>query len=229
MPRRRRTSTAGLVFHVVNRAAKRARLFENDTEYASFECVLREAIARSDIELFAYCIMPNHWHLLLSPNADGELSRFMHWLTTTHARRWQTSRGLDGQGAVYQGRFKAIAVECDRHFLRVCRYVERNPVRGLLVERAEDWPRSSLSQRNRKAAAISLAEWPVAQPADWTTLVNRAQTAAEVEAVRVAIRRSEPFGDDQWKEAIRQRLGLPVPRRRGRPPGSRRVTSVSEK
>jgi putative transposase len=106
---------------VVNRAAKRTILFENASDYAAFERVLEAAVRRSRVAVFAYCIMPNHWHFLLSPPADGALSVFMHWLTTTHARRWQTARGLEGQGAVYQGRFKAIAIANDRHFLWVCR------------------------------------------------------------------------------------------------------------
>jgi putative transposase len=166
MPRRPRTSTSGLIFHVVNRAAKRAALFENAGDYDAFEHVLAEAIARGDIELYAYCLMPNHWHLLLSPRVDGALSRFMHWLTTTHARRWQTIRGLDGQGAVYQGRFRSIAVSSDEHFLWVCRYIERNALRAGLVENAEDWPRSSLARRLVEPATPWLAEWPVRRPGE---------------------------------------------------------------
>jgi putative transposase len=165
-------------------------------------------------------VMPNHWHFLLSPTVDGELSRFMHWLTTTHARRWQTKRGLDGQGAVYQGRFKAIPVSTDNHFLRVCRYVERNALRASLVERAEDWNWSSLSRRTVAGSQIPLSTWPVARPSDWVCFVNTVQTHAELDDIRVAIRRCEPFGDEAWKEAVKLRLGLLV-RKRGRPPRAR--------
>jgi len=217
MPRRPRTSTAGLVFHVVNRAAKRAALFESARDYDAFEHVLITGIGRGDIELFAYCLMPNHWHLLLSPRADGALSRFMHWLTTTHARRWQTVRGLDGQGAVYQGRFRSIAVSTDRHFLWVGRYIERNPLRASLVERAEDWPWSSLGRRRIEPAPAWLAEWPVDRPEGWTALVNRAQTDAEMQAFKKAMTKGEPFGDGAWKCLIMERMGLLPPRPRGQP------------
>jgi putative transposase len=221
MPRRPRVSTAGLCFHVVNRAAKRATLFESAADYQAFERVLALAIARSDISLFAYCVMPNHWHFLLSPRVDGALSRFMHWLTTTHARRWQTHRELDGQGAVYQGRFKAIPVCDDRHFLWVCRYVERNPLRAGLVERAEDWRWSSLARRHVVCETSFLSQWPVGEPVDWITYVNQVQTAAEEEALKEAMTSGEPFGDAAWRQTINERLGI---RSRGRARGRRHRT-----
>jgi putative transposase len=200
-------STAGLYFHVVNRAAKRSTLFESAADYQAFERVLALAITRSDVALFAYCVMPNHWHLLLSPRSDGALSRFMHWLTTTHARRWQTLRELDGQGAVYQGRFKAIPVGDDRHFLWVCRYIERNPLRANLVGRAEDWRWSSLTKRDVGPVAY-LSAWPVQCPPNWLEHVNQPQTESEERAFREATARGEPFGDDSWAEAVKKRMGL---------------------
>lgn len=217
VPRRPRTSTAGLVFHVLNRAAKRAVLFEDSGDYAAFEQVLEEAVGRERVAIFAYSLMPNHWHLLLSPQADGALSRFMHWLTTTHARRWQTAHDTDGQGAVYQGRFKAIPVANDHHFLWVCRYVERNPLRASLVPRAEDWPWSSL----RYAEGIRpkwLSTWPVTRPADWASHVNTPQTRAELENFRDAMRKGEPFGEEEWKRVVMARMGMASRRNRGRPP-----------
>ncbi len=184
MPRRPRVATAGLTFHVMNRAARRLPLFECAGDYAAFERVLVDAVGRSDISLFAYCLMPNHWHLLLSPIRDGELSRFMHWLTMTHARRWQLARHADGQGAVYQGRFRAVPVTSDDHFLCVCRYVERNPLRAMLVDRAEAWKWSSLWRRCGNGEAKWLAPWPVTEPIDWRDVVNVPQTNAELDACR---------------------------------------------
>jgi putative transposase len=217
MPRRPRVSTTGLIFHVVNRAAKRAALFESPADYDAFERVLAAAVARGDVALFAYCVMPNHWHLLLSPLVDGGLSRFMHWLTTTHARRWQTARDLDGQGAVYQGRFRSIPVASDAHFLWVSRYIERNPLRAALVGRAEDWPWSSMARRALDPATGWLAEWPVMRPLDWIPLVNQPQTTAELDAFRAAADRGEPFGDSDWRRSTMIRLGTWPPRARGRP------------
>src|SRR5262249_17777830 len=147
MPRRPRAGTAGLIFHVINRSAKRGRLFDDAGDYAAFENLLCDVREATQIPLLAYCLMPNHWHLILWPEHDDHLSQFMHRLTATHALRWNAYRGISGQGAVYQGRFKSIPVERDHHFLRLCRYVERNPLRAGLVEHVSEWRWSSLWRR----------------------------------------------------------------------------------
>jgi putative transposase len=214
MPRRARERTAGLVFHVLNRAAKRTVLFQSPSDYAAFLRLLEKAVTRSNVALFAYCVMPNHWHLVLAPRADGAVSGFMHWLTMTHARRWQDTRGLTGLGAVYQGRFKAIPIRSDHHFLWVCRYVERNPLRASLVTRAEDWQWSSLGGMHEPRGC--LAEWPVARPPAWTNQVNMPQTETELAIFRCAIRRGIPFGDEDWTKQTREALGR-LPRPHGRP------------
>jgi putative transposase len=216
MPRRKRDRTAGLTFHVFNRAAKRTVLFDDPNDYAAVEWLLREAVMRFCIALFSYCIMPNHWHFVLTPTIDGELSRFMHWFTTTHARRWQDARGLGGLGAVYQGRFKAIPVANDHHFLWVCRYVERNPLRASLVEDVEKWPWSSLKWRDGDKPAW-IASWPVSRPADWVGQVNMPQTDAELEAFRRAMRDETPFGEDDWRQEVAEILDMSPRRPRGRP------------
>ncbi len=226
MPRRVRERTAGLVFHVLNRAAKRAVLFENPRDYAAFVRLLEKAVERSNVALFAYCIMPNHWHLVLAPKADGAVSGFMHWLTTTHARRWQNSRGLTGLGAVYQGRFKAIPIRNDHHFLWVCRYVERNPLRASLVTRAEDWQWSSLRRDDEQTGW--LAEWPIARPSPWADHVNMPQTQAELDAFRGAVQNGFPFGDDDWMQQIRDALGMSARHGHGRP-RHQRFETVLEK
>ena len=217
MPRRWRDHTAGLIFHVVNRGAKRLPLFECDDDYEAFLRLLPHAAERENVAVFAYCLMPNHWHLVMSPIVDGALSRAMHWLTTTHARRWQVHRGTEGQGAVYQGRFKAIPVKDDSHFLWVCRYVERNALRASLVARAEDWRWSSLWQRRAGRTTVPLAKWPLDEPPDWVTQVNSPQTVAELEQFRTAMTAGVPFGDPEWQKLLRPTLGLTPSRQRGRP------------
>src|SRR6266849_9213163 len=151
MPRRRRVAPGGYVYHVVNRAAGRLALFESSSDFAAFERLLREAQTRVAMQVIAYCLMPNHWHLLLWPALDGALTTFMHWLEGTHARRWALAHDAVGRGAVYQSRFKSIPVQTDHHLLTVWRYVERNPLRANLVSSAADWAWSSLSKaRDRR-------------------------------------------------------------------------------
>ncbi len=85
------------------------------------------------IRLLGWCVMSNHWHLILWPDADGQLSRFMQWLATTQARRWHGHRYSTGQGHHYQGRFKGFPAENHAYLLTVLRYVERNPPRAGMV------------------------------------------------------------------------------------------------
>ena len=90
----------------------------------------------------AYCLMPNHFHLVLRPRADGDLSRFMQWLLTSHVRRYH--RHYHSSGHVWQGRFKAVPIQDDEHLLTVLAYVEANPLRARLVPKGTDWLWSSL-------------------------------------------------------------------------------------
>jgi len=220
MPRRKRTEIPGVIFHVINRGSRKGRLFETDADYLAFERLLRKTIERFDVAVLAYCLMPNHWHFVVSPAVGATLSRAMHWLTTTHARRWHLHRGTSGQGAVYQGRFKAIPIQADRHLLWVCRYVERNACRAALTDRAEAWRWCSLWQREHHMDQTWLRPWPVPRPADWLERVNRPQTASELEAFRTLVRGNLPFGTSAWQE----RLSWP-PREQIRPKRASETTA----
>jgi putative transposase len=183
--------------------------------------------------------MPNHFHLVLwpRPGEDEAVSRLMKWLTLTHAQRWHAHRHTAGTGALHGARFKSFPVREDWHFLKVCRYVERNPLRANLVERAESWPWCSLYKRlaackvaesaaaagtpdepMAPGAAELLDEWPVPEPPDWLGRINAADTAGELEALRRSVRRGRPFGDEEWTMRTAEQLGPPGrPRKTKRP------------
>lgn len=221
MGRPLRASPGGYVYHVLNRANARLPIFQKPADYEAFERVLQEALAHvPNMRLLAYCLMPNHWHLVLWPRGDGELSDFGHWLTLTHTQRWHAHYHNVGAGHLYQGRFKSFPVAADEHFLAVCRYVERNALRAGLVERAEAWRYCSLWRREHGDSPLSacLAEWPVPRPRTWRELVNRPETVAELEALRRSVERGQPFGDRSWVTRCAGRLGLESTLRpRGRP------------
>ena len=219
MPRQARKAPGGLICHVLNRGVGRMNLFRHQKDYIAFLRCFRDVLDESPMAVLAYCIMPNHWHLVLAPRRDGQLSQFMQRLTITHARRWIEHRRRVGSGHVYQGRFKSFACQSDGHFLALCRYVERNPLRTKLVARAEDWPFSSLRAGLGldKQPMIPLTKWPVPRPADWRRRVNRAQPAAEEAALRKSIATANPLGDDKWTAKQRKRLGIADPKPIGRP------------
>ncbi|MCE9592134.1 MAG: transposase, partial [Planctomycetes bacterium] len=150
MARTKRQSPGGVAYHAMNRCVAGLTLFEDDADYDAFERVLAQACERfPGVRLCAYCLMPNHFHLVLWPKADGLLSPFMQWLTMTHTQRWHAHRRSVGRGHLYQGRFKSFPIQRDGHFLDVCRYVERNALRAGLTPRgrAENWRWGSLSAR----------------------------------------------------------------------------------
>ena len=147
MPRAARIAPGDVIFHVLNRGNARSQIFEKNQDYNAFERIFVETARTTSVRILAYCIMPNHWHLVLWPMRDGELGRFVQRLTTTHVRRWHLNRHSVGNGHLYQGTYKSFPVQDDNHFLSVCRYVEQNPLRAKLVDRAEDWRWSSLGLR----------------------------------------------------------------------------------
>jgi putative transposase len=213
-----RCSDAGYVYHVLNRAVGRTTLFDKAADYAAFEKVLRQAWERTKMRLVSYLVMPNHWHLVVWPERDGQLSEWAQWLTVTHVRRWHAHHESGGTGPIYQGRFKSFPVQENEHYFTVCRYVERNALRARLVEQAEAWRWSSLWHRIHETHVPWLCEGPLAFPTNWVEHVNSVQTEAELASLRRSVARGAPFGDAAWQKQTAIALGLESALRpRGRP------------
>lgn len=220
MPRPLRADEAGGIYHAHNRGISRHKLFWKAADYLAFEQILAEGLARYNIQLYAYELMPSHWHLVLQPNCDGEMSQFLRWVTATHTMRYHSHHSTTGDGHVYQGRFRSFPIQDDQHFLTVCRYVERNALSARLVKHAEDWRWGSLWRWLQKPEPqpILLSPWPVARRPGWITRVNEALNARELQAVRECARRGRPFGSVEWVQSSAARLGLQSTlRARGRP------------
>jgi putative transposase len=210
MGRPQRAAEGGYVYHVLNRANARMTIFDDDEDFAAFENVLAQAVARSRTRLLAFCLLPNHWHLVVWPRKDGELSLFIGWLTLTHTQRWHAHRRSTGSGHVYQGRFKSFPIQEDEHLCTVARYVERNALRAGLVRRAEQWRWGSLHRWLRGSAEDKdlLSAWPLSRKPNWVEHVNEPQTEAELAAVRRSVQRGSPFGEASWSDKVVRRLGL---------------------
>jgi len=218
MPRRLRVASGGYAYHVLNRAVRRMRIFRKERDFEAFEEVIGQAKERLPMRTLAWCVMPNHWHFVLWPRGDGDLSEFMRWLTVTHTQRWHAAHRTSGTGALYQGRFKSFPIQQDEHLVAVLRYVERNPLRANLVEEADAWRWSSLWHRVDGNQAALVDEGPVALPRGWRGHVQRPQTEAELEALRRSVVRGAPFGHASWQEQTAKRLNLQSTLRpRGRP------------
>ena len=206
MPRTARASVGGICYHVVSRGNARAQVYFDQADYRAFLTLMKLACERVAMRVLAYCLMPNHFHLVVWPRNDGDLSRWMHWLLTAHVSRYHRIRGTSGR--IWQGRFKAFPIEQDAHLLTVLRYVERNPVRANLVRSAADWDWSSLSRNNDAIVRDLKSECPIGKPANWLEVVDQAQSGAEIEALRRCSFKNAPFGSDDWRKDMARRLGL---------------------
>ena len=226
----RATPPGGYVYHALNRGTAHLTLFRKPADYDAFRRILKEALGRHPTRLLGYCLMPTHWHVVLWPERDGQLTALLRWLALTHSVRWQAHYHSVGSGHVYQNRFKAFPVAEDEHLLALLRYVERNPLRAGLVRRAEDWAWSSLADR---VAGGEAARWlhpgPVPVPGDWVRWVNEPQTEAELDAVRASVVRGRPYGSAEWVQGVVERLGLQATvRPRGRPRKGRPETATGD-
>jgi REP-associated tyrosine transposase len=202
----------------MNRGVRRLRLFDGRDDYELFVRCLLRSLDRESIRLYAYCLMPNHFHLVLGPERDGQLARFMRILTGSHSQAWHRMHQAAGGGALYRGRYRACPVQTSVHFLTVCRYVERNALRAGLVTRAEDWPWGSAARYCNNCDPVPRSTWPILQPSEWLTILNTTEPRTEVADIRRCTTRGLPLGDRDWQALAIRDLALKSKLRgRGRP------------
>jgi len=220
-----------LYCHVLNRGNGRAEVFHDADDYAGFVDLMALACRRVAMRVLGWCLIPNHFHLVVWPRADGDLAAWMQWLMTSHVRRYHRRHGSSGH--VWQGRFKSFPVQRGRlprgqqaagvlggsnPLWLLLRYVERNPLRARLVRRAENWRWSSLWWSARPAAERPLRIEPAGRPSDWLKLVHEPLTERELAAMRRSVNRGTPLGEDNWVQRVAATLGLAhTLRPRGRP------------
>jgi putative transposase len=207
------------VYHVFNRANGRLRIFKKSDDFSAFERILAEGVERFAMRLPGYCLMGNHWHFLLWPRNDNDLSVFMQWVTMTHSQRWHAAHGTAGMGHLYQGRFKSFPVQSSWHYLTVLRYIESNPMRAGLVESSRNWEWSSLAIRQGiEKEGLVLHAGPVPLPDNWLGLVDILPNEMDLEKLELCLRRGSPYGESSWVAQAADQLDLASALRpRGRP------------
>jgi putative transposase len=220
MGRAPRVDIGGLVYHIVNRANNRTAIFHEPDEYRHFEVLLKDAVDRFNMRLLAYVLMPNHWHLLLYPRSDGDVSLFMQWLTLTHTQQYHVWKQTTGHGHIYQGRYKSFLVEKDAYLLAVIKYIERNPVRAKLARRAEAWKWGSgyrrLDGTSKERSLIS--DPPVDLPRNYRLWIHEFEKEDDLANIRTSVSKGKPLGTMQWAQRMIDRFGLAATARKpGRP------------
>lgn len=182
MPRTAREVEDDVVYHVHNRGNADQRVFQKDADYLAFLKLVEEIKSVHGIDIYAYCLMPDHFHLLVKAVRGEDLSRGMHWLMTTHVRRYH--QHYRSKGHLWQGRFKSLKVAGDEEFLTLTRYIEGNPVRAGLVDTAQNWVWSSHRGRCGLQSDALIEALPGSQAATWTRYVDTPLTASELARVR---------------------------------------------
>lgn len=227
MPRAPRIDVGNEFYHVINRANNRTQIFHNDKEYQHFERLLREAKERIPMRILAYVLMPNHWHLVLHTENDGDLSLFMQWLTLTHTQQYRAKTQTIGHGHLYQGRYKSFLVEKDSYLVQLIRYVERNPHRAKLVQSAEEWRWGSAWRRyygDTKERGF-LDALPIDLPRGYRISLNEKEDDEQLSTIRNSVNRGRPLGAERWVGKKVSQFGLLLTvRSRGRPKNSEKGT-----
>ena len=204
MGRVARVDIADQVYHVINRAVGRFKIFDTPEEYTLFLDLLAEAKLLTGMRVLAFEVMPNHWHLLLYPRKDGGVGEFMHALTNAHTRRVHTITKTIGTGPLYQGRYKSFLIKSDAHLLTVLKYVERNAPRAKLVKTPQEWRWGSAWVRLSGTVKQKqlLCDPPVPLPDDYERWICEIDSPQELASIRGSVKRSAPFGDVQWVEQM---------------------------
>jgi len=214
----KRLTKGGVAYHVLNRANGRLRIFKKEQDFAAFENILSEGIERFNMRLCGYCIMGNHWHLLLWPVGDGEMPDFMQWITATHAKRWHAAHGTTGIGHIYQGCYKSFPIQHNWHYLKTMLYIENNPVRAGITESAGDWEWSSYACRLGASKPFELIAGPLPIPEDWVDIVRAGMPEKDNVQLANCIKRGCPYGEEDWVIKTAKDLKLESTlRKRGRP------------
>ena len=219
MPRDIRKLIDGAFYHVLNRGNAKQQLFHERIDFSRFLDMAASALEEHPVDIFAYCIMPNHFHFVVSAIPSTNISDWVHQFMTKHVlfhrNKYQSS------GHIWQGRFKDFPIQNDDYLCTVIRYVERNPVRSGLVRSAVEWRWSSLYERVTKSYRLISDKMFVEIPKDaqeWIRYVDRTLTEEERMRIRTCIKRQAPFGDSAWIEAFSKKYGLEKTiRPRGRP------------
>ena len=215
MPRIPRGETSGGIYHIINRGNMRMQVFDDMEDYEYFLELLEKAAKREKVEVHAYCLMPNHFHLLLIPKEPNSLSRLMQWVMTSHVRYYHKKNKTSGH--IWQGRYKSFMVEKESYYITLVRYIEANALRAKLVKRAEDWDYGSLMEREHKHRTL-LSEPYMPLNDTWVEYVNEPLHKGELHTIRNSVNRQTPLGNERWQVETATKYGmLSTLNKRGRP------------
>jgi putative transposase len=177
-------------------------MFLSDYDYAEFVSLMKTACRRVSMDLLEWCLMPNHWHMAVLPHGPNDVSKFVHWLCGTHAKRWRKRYEVAGEGPLYQRPFGAVPVQNGHHLDVLLSYIAWNPVQAKLCKHPAQWHWGSQYSR----AQSSLTTYPVL--ANNRSALVRSIATEDWDFIDNRLKKKTPIGDDVWIKATTARLNL---------------------
>lgn len=215
MARIARVVAAGVPHHVTQRGNRRQQTFFSDSDYEAYRALLAQACRKAHVSVLAYCLMPNHVHLILTPRDEDGLRAA---LSETHRRYSREVNFREGwRGYLWQGRFASFPM--DENYLLACaRYVELNPVRAKMVARPRDWrwssARAHLTGRDDALVTVS----PLLDRVDdWKAFLGERLDTAQRDAIRAGERTGRPLGALAFVRKLEKKLDRSLTRRKPGP------------
>jgi putative transposase len=218
MPRIARIIAAGYPHHITQRGNNRATAFFDDEDRETYLKLLTDYSHKHDLQIWAYCLMDNHVHLLAVPETETALARGVGLTNQVYTQYLNRKRTQSGR--IWQNRFFSCAVESKQYLWAVARYIERNPLKVGLAERPDDyrWSSAKAHLAGVQDAVLGTATW--LDPSEMAAYAEFVQTEHEemAEAIRKATRTGRPFGSESFIDMLEHRLGQAIrPNKAGRP------------
>lgn len=220
MPRIARVIAPRQPHHITQRGNRRQKTFFKNADYAAYIEMMSESCGKCGVEIWAYCLMPNHIHLIAVPDSEDALRRA---IGEAHRRyTWRVNTREGWRGHLWQGRFSSFVMDVP-HLLAAARYVELNPVRAGLAQEPQQWKWSSAAAHlaGRDDALVKVAPLLDMVREDWSDFLALPVDEQVRTAIRSRERTGRPLGSDAFVAYLEELLGRPLkPGKRG-PKGKR--------
>ena len=230
MPRGNRIVFAGVPHHVTQRGNRRERVFFRESDYSAYLAWLKQYTREHAVDVLAYCLMPNHVHLVVVPDTQDALNHALRPLHMRYAQSVNRARGWKGH--LWQGRYFASALD-EGHLWAAIRYVERNPVRARLVDAADCYPWSSASAHCGLWGDPVLSEDPgwrrkLEQIGNWSRWLSDADDTRCLQTLRHQVVKGLPCGSDAFIDDLEMRCGRRLRSRRPGRPATQHAPACAE-
>ena len=218
MPRIARIVGAGYPHHIIERGNNRERVFRDSTDYEKYLFFLSKYSEEKEVAVLAYCLMPNHIHLLVRPSDEESLAKMMQGITLCYSKYFNEANGRTGR--LWECRYHSTVIDGDSYLWTVSRYIENNPVRAWIVKRPEEYPYSS-ARAHILGTKNTLLKGPLFDKNElngYRRFVRSKEDKKILEEIRKQTRLGKPLGDAGFLEILSEQLGHDlIFRQKGRP------------